>query len=215
MDVFINIFVRYIFVKCLIINHHLIKYLDLFIQVVLGIITRGLYCLFNISDHDFNIETTVDQLFKQNSNNYNPDIHDTFHIYLSKLLYETSDQIIDQCMNWGFNEKSIDILGYIQPKDIKQYPYSTQAVVINHAESNTIIIAFRGIQPMGLLKWMNDTSTNFIDINNVFNDNHVNPIRVHAGFYYALGLSEFNPLQPINFNLEDEVLRPSPSDIMI
>jgi len=70
---------------------------------------------------------------------------------------------------------------------------------------------------MDLLKWMNDTSTNFIDINNVFNDNHVNPIRVHAGFYYALVLSEFNPLQPINFNLEDEgeVLRPSPSDIMI
>ena len=55
---------------------------------------------------------------------------------------------------------------------MKKYPYSTQAAVINHDESNTIIIAFRGTEPMDLLQWMTDASTNFIDIDNVFNEKH-------------------------------------------
>ena len=31
------------------------------------------------------------------------------YIYL-KLLYESPDQIIEQCINWGFNEELINIL---------------------------------------------------------------------------------------------------------
>ena len=73
-------------------------------------------------------------------------------------------------MDWGFTEESIKIFTYSQTKDLKKYTYSTQAAVINHDESNTIIIAFRGTEPMDLLQWMTDASTNFIDINNVFND---------------------------------------------
>jgi len=52
---------------------------------------------------------------------------------------------------------------------------------------------------------MTNVSTNFIDINNVFNDttnnnNYDNKIQVNAGFYSALGLSTFNLSQPIDFS---------------
>jgi hypothetical protein len=104
-------------------------------------------------------------------------------------------------MNWRFNEESINILTS-QSEDMINHPYLTQAVIINHDESNRIIIAFRGTEPMDLVQRMSDASTELIDINNVFNNinNNVNKIRVHARFYYALGLNQFNPSQPINFN---------------
>ncbi len=133
--------------------------------------------------------------------NENVDINDVFHIYLSKILYESSTQIEDQCVDWGFDRQSVKILTYIQMKDLKKYPYSTQAAVIKDDRSNRMIIAFRGTEPMDLIQWLTDASTNFIQIKNIFDDtNTTNPIRVHAGFYSALGLSEFNPSQPIDFN---------------
>jgi hypothetical protein len=105
-------------------------------------------------------------------------------------------------MNWGFNEESIEIFSYIQARNMRKYTYSTQAVVINHDESSRIIIAFRGTESMDLVQWMTDASANFIDIDNIFNDinNNDNKIRVHNGFYYALGLNALNRQQPIDFN---------------
>jgi hypothetical protein len=192
------------FVKRLKILYDAVKFIGRCAQSFFGIITGNHYSLVNVSDDDFSIRTSACHLFKQinNTKDYNnPDIYDVFHIYLSKILYELPDQIIEQCVNWGFAEGSIKIIPYQQIKDFKKYTYNTQAALINHDESNTIIIAFRGTEPTDLLQWMTDASTNFTVINNVFNDDvdNDNKIRVHAGFHAALGLSEFNPLQPIDF----------------
>jgi hypothetical protein len=203
-NLFINIFVNHLTTL-----YRLIKFLGRYVQSFFGIITGHHYSLVNVSDDDFSIETTAYQLFNQNNNNKdynNPDIHDVFHIYLSKILYESPERITEQCMDWGFDKESIEIFTYIQSKDLKKYSYSTQAAVIKHESSNTIIIAFRGTEPMDLLEWMTDASTNFIDIDYVFDDDvnknngDDNKIRVHAGFYSALGLSAFDPSQPIDFN---------------
>jgi len=80
---------------CLTISYHLIKFLDLYIRVVFGILIGHHYSLFNVADGDFRIGTTAAMLFNQNHNKdyYNSDIHDIFHIYLSKLLYERDDRI--------------------------------------------------------------------------------------------------------------------------
>jgi hypothetical protein len=70
------------FVRRLTILDHLIKFLDRYFQAFVGIFSRNHY-------DDFSIGTTANQLFEQNDNNkdYNKsDIHDVFHIYLSKLL---------------------------------------------------------------------------------------------------------------------------------
>ncbi|CAF0945268.1 unnamed protein product [Didymodactylos carnosus] len=200
-------FLLNIFVNRFTILYPLIKFIGQYIQLFLGIITGNHSSLVNISDGDFSIGTNAYQLFNQKNNNKdynNPDIHDIFHIYLSKILYESSDRIKEQCIDWGFNEELIEILTY-ESTDVKKYLYSTEAAVINHDESNTIIIAFRGTEPMDLLEWMTDVSTNFIDIDNVFNDmnnnnSNDNKIRVHAGFYFALGLDAFDPSQPIDFS---------------
>jgi len=51
------------------------------------------------------LDLSADHLFNPKNNNKdynNPDIHDLFHIYLSKLLYESSDRIKEQCIDWGF-----------------------------------------------------------------------------------------------------------------
>ena len=41
-----------------------------------------------------------------------------FHIYLSKLLYETPDQIIQQCVKWEFNEESVEVLTSRSPRRV-------------------------------------------------------------------------------------------------
>lgn len=194
-----NLWMKY-FVKHLTILYHSVKFLGRYIQVFFGIITGNHFSLVNVSDDDFNLGTTVHQLFKQNPKDYNnPDMYDVFHIYLSKILYELPDKIIDQCLNWGFDGGSIDILHYTQANDLTKYPYFTQAAVIYHEESNRIIVAFRGTEPMDLLQWITDASTNFINLNPFFTDDNDNPIQVHAGFYSALGLNEFNHLESIDF----------------
>ena len=104
-------------------------------------------------------------LFIQKNIDHNlPDIHDVFHIYLSKILYEAPDKVKDQCGVWGFDPKLIEILTYKQMNNLTQYEYacSTQVAVINHEESKTIIIAFRGTEPMHLVQWSStDFSRNF------------------------------------------------------
>ncbi|CAF3845460.1 unnamed protein product [Rotaria sordida] len=179
-----------------------------YVEDFLGIITGSHYSLVNVADDSFSIGSSACYLFKQkNKRDYNnPDIYDILHIYLSKILYESPDRIKEQCADWGFNKELIEICSYIQSDDLRKYTYITQAAVIKHEESNTIIIAFRGTQPMALLQWMTDASTNFIPINNVFNDdaNNIttndNEIQVHAGFYYALGLDQLKPLDKIDFS---------------
>ncbi len=205
------------FVTHLAILYRFIKFTGRYVQSFFGIITGNHYSLVNISDDDFSIGTTADHLFKQNNitKDYNnPDIHDVFHIYLSKILYESPARITDQCMDWGFPQESIIPFAYDQIEDLKKYPYSTQAVILNHDESNTTVVAFRGTEPMDLLQWMTDASTNFIVIDNVFNDDvdNDNKIQVHAGFYSALGLSAFNPSQSIDFN---QVTKDSPIFIQL
>jgi hypothetical protein len=204
--------IKDIIVKIFIILHRPIKYIGECLESFLGIITGHHFSLVNVLDRDFCFGTTANQLFNEDNDikDYNnPDIHDVFHMYLSKLLYEKPDQIIKQCMSWGFNEESISIL-VSQSDDMTNSPYSTQAVVIDHDESKRLIIAFRGTEPMDLVQWMTDISTNLIDVNNIFNDTNKNDeeIRVHAGFYYALGLNEFYRQESINFdkaNLETPI----------
>jgi hypothetical protein len=190
-------------VRHLTILNRILKFIDRHIQAFVVRIFGKYY-------DDYSIGTTANELFNQNNYNKdynNPDMHDVFHIYLSQLLYETPERIIEQCINWGFSEGSIEPFHYSQTRDLKKYTYDTQAALIHHKESNTIIIAFRGTQPGELLQWMTDGSTNFIDINDPFNDdddddvdNNNNKIRVHAGFYSALGLSVFNSLEKIDFS---------------
>jgi hypothetical protein len=154
-----------------------------------------------------------DSLHNQNNNirdYYHPDIDDVFHIYLSKLLYESRDQIIKQCIKWGFNKESI----YILRNNPDDNPYSIQAVIINDEESNRIIIAFQGTEPMGLVQRMTDASRNLIDINKVVNgtNDKNNKILIDARFYYALGFDQFNSSQSIDF---DDVTSDSPMFIQL
>ncbi|CAF2975040.1 unnamed protein product [Rotaria sp. Silwood2] len=81
-------------------------------------------------------------------------------------------------MNWRFNKESISILTS-QSEDTTNYPYSTRAIIAKHDESNRIISAFRATEPIYLVQWLTDASTNFIDINNVFNDTNNNDNKVH------------------------------------
>ncbi|CAF1282605.1 unnamed protein product [Adineta steineri] len=195
-------------------SYQFIKFIGIYIQTYFGIITGNHYSLVNVADDNFSIGITADRLFKKNNNNINrdyntPDIFDVFHIYLSKILYESSPVIKQQCIDWGFDDDSIKILTYIQNQDLTKYSFSTQAAVINYKESNSIIIAFRGTEPMDLLQWITDASTNFIDINNIFNDIiNKNPIQVHAGFYSALGLHELKPIHEIDFNNVNDATTP-------
>lgn len=180
------------------------KYFGGYLQKFMAIITGNHYSLVNMTDDDFKIGTTADRLFTPEKFNINehPSMQDVFHIYLSKILYESPDQIKDQCENWGFDPKSIDVLNYVQLASLKKYSFSTQVAVIQHIPSKSIIIAFRGTEPMDLLQWLTDASTNFLDMKNLpreFNLNENHPVKVHAGFYSALGLHDFNPSEPIDF----------------
>jgi hypothetical protein len=207
-----NIFLNH-FVTRLTNLNYFVKIISRPAQSFLGVITGNHYSLVNVSDDNFSFGITACHLFRSEykTKDYNnPDIHDVFHIYLSKILYEQPAQIINQCKDWGFREESIKILRYQQVKDLKEYTYSTQAALLHHDESNRIIIAFRGTESMDLLQWMTGASTDSKVIDNVFKDdvdNDDNTIRVHAGFYYALGLSAFNPSVRINSN---EVTKDSP-----
>ena len=117
---------------------------------------------------------------------------------LSKLVYEFPSRIKQQCINWGFNKNFIEIFEDTQPNDLRKYIYSTRAIAIYCKKSNRIAIGFCGIEPMDLLIWLADASTNLIDIGNRFNHfgNIINDenesVRVHAGFYHALGLHTFS-----------------------
>lgn len=182
-----------------------VKFLGRYVQVFFGIITGSHYSLVNVSDDDFRIGTTAYQLFKPTDHPQDlnqPDLNDVFHIYLSKILYESSEQIIEQCLDWGFEKRSIEIYRYAQESDLTKYSYSTQATVIHHEESNRIVVAFRGTEPMDLLQWLTDASTNFMLVPNKFHTDADadSQVRVHAGFYAALGLSTFDPFKPIDFN---------------
>ena len=187
------------FVKRLTITSRIIKFLGQYVQLFLGILTGNHVSLVNVMDDDFKIGTTVDQLFRI-KNQLEPDLYDVFHCYLSKIMYESPSAIIDQCLNWGFKKTSIEIFQYSQIEDVTKYTYSTQAAVIYHEESNRIIVAFRGTEPMDLFQWLTDASTKFTTIANRFHDDNAQ-IRVHEGFCAALGLiTEFDPLKSIDFN---------------
>jgi predicted lipase len=112
-------------------------------------------------------------------------------------------------VDWGFDRKSIEILTYTQCENLKKCCYSTQAAAIHFNQSNTIIIAFRGTEPMDLLQWLNNATTHFVKIKNVFNNEE---IQVHAGFHSALGLHEANILQEID---QTEVTEKSPMFIQL
>lgn len=205
------------FVTHLTVMYHAIKFIGRYIQIFFGILTGNHYSLVNVMDDDFKMGITAYQLFKNDNQtkDFNrPDVNDVFHIYLSKIVYESADSIIEQCLNWGFEKKSIEIFQYSQGKDLKKYSYATQAALIHHEESNRIVIAFRGTEPLDLLQWLTDISTNYMTMPNIFhNDLDDNSqIRVHAGFYAALGLSEFNPLTSIDFS---RVTKDSPMFIQL
>lgn len=162
-----------------------------------------MFCgLLYIPDGDFRIISTADYLcgrMKMNQDNMDNAVYDDlFHVYLSKLVYEFPSRIKQQCINWGFNKNFIEIFEDTQPDDLRKYTYSTRAIAIYCKKSNRIAIGFCGIEPMDLLIWLADASTNLIDIGNRFNHlgNIINDenesVRVHAGFYHALGLHTFS-----------------------
>jgi hypothetical protein len=165
--------------------------------------------LVNVADPDFMVGQTAHQLYneyRRRDDFSDPDHDDLFHIYLSKLSYELPHRIREHCTGWGFHNNSIRIFNYVQTDDLRRYTYSTQAVAIHYAASNRILIAFRGTEPIDLLQWLTDASTNFVNISHRFRAlNHSNKeIRVHAGFFYALGLDHCNPSEQIDFNLITE-----------
>ena len=188
--------------------YYVVKFLGRHVQVFFGIISGHHYSLVNVSDDDFSMHRTADDIFNEKKDWNNADIADLFHIYLSKISYESNDQIEGQCLDWGFKQGSIKPLASSQ-SDLTKYPYSTAATVIGHDQSKTIIIAFRGTEPTDLVQWLTDASTNYAVIDYVFNDmnNDNGPIRVHAGFHAALGLDKMNLSVPIDF---DKVTSTSP-----
>jgi hypothetical protein len=177
-----------LFIHRLTIVSRLVKLIGQYIQEFFGIVSGNHYSLVNVADGDFSIGQTAHQLYKgykDKKDLSNPDYDDLFHIYLSKLSYEPKDRIIQQCLDWGFEEDSIKVFTYVQSDDLRKYTYSTAAVAIHYAESNRIIIAFRGTEPMDLLQWLTDASTDFIGVDNLLKglNNNNNQVRVHAGFF--------------------------------